>query len=167
LCQLVPTAETVAYLTNGASLLSFEETKNSLVAAAGALGRQLIIVECPTDDELGHSFATIVERGAGAVIAGTLFGVNADAIVSLAVQHKIPLSGFPSRGGLMSYGVDFVDQIRMAAGLVGQILNGAIPADLPVRRSTKFHFVINLRTAKQLGLSVPQHLLVLADEVIE
>jgi putative ABC transport system substrate-binding protein len=167
LCQLVPTAETVAYLTNGASLLSFEETKNSLVAAAGALGRQLIIVECPTDDELGHSFATIVERGAGAVIAGTLFGVNADAIVSLAVQHRIPLSGFPSRGGLMSYGVDFADQIRIAAGLVGQILNGAIPADLPVRRSTKFHFVINLRTAKQLGLSVPQHLLVLADEVIE
>jgi len=167
LCQLVPTAETVAYLANGASLLSFEETKNSLVAAAGALGRQLIIVECPTDDELGHSFATIVERGAGAVIAGTLFGVNADAIVSLAVEHKIPLSGFPSRGGLMSYGVDFADQIRIAAGLVGKILNGAIPADLPVRRSTKFHFVINLRTAKQLGLSVPQHLLVLADEVIE
>ena len=81
LCQLVPTAETVAYLTNGASLLSFEETKNSLVAAAGALGRQLIIVECHTDDELGHSFATIVEHGAGAVIAGTLLGVNEDAIV--------------------------------------------------------------------------------------
>jgi putative ABC transport system substrate-binding protein len=167
LCQLVPTAETVAYLTNGASLLSFEETKNSLVAAADALGRQLIIVECPTDEELGHSFATIVERGAGAVIAGPLFRVNADAIVSLAVQHKIPLSGFPSRGGLMSYGVDFADQIRIAAGLVGQILNGAIPAELPVRRSTKFRFVINLRTAKQLGLSIPQHLLVRADEVIE
>jgi putative tryptophan/tyrosine transport system substrate-binding protein len=167
LCQLVPTAETVAYLTNGASLLSFKETKNSLVAAAGALGRQLIIVECRTDDELGHSFVTIVERGAGAVIAGTLFGVNADAIVSLAAQHKIPLSGFPSRGGLMSYDFDLADQIRIAADLVGQILNGAMPADLPVRRSTKFHFVINLRAAKQLGLSVPQHLLVLADEVIE
>src|SRR5438105_4204705 len=109
LCQLVPTAETVAYLTNGASLLSFEETKNSLVAAASALGRQLIIVECRTGDELGRSFATIVERGAGAVIAGPLFGVNADAIVSLAVQHKMPLSGFPSRGGLMSYGADFAD----------------------------------------------------------
>ena len=81
LCHVVPTAETVAYLTNGASLLSFEETKNSLVAAAGALGRQLIIVECHTDDELGHSFATIVEHGAGAVIAGTLLGVNEDAIV--------------------------------------------------------------------------------------
>ena len=67
----------------------------------------------------------------------------------------------------MSYGIDFADQIRIAAGLVGQILNGAIPADLPVRRSTKFRFVINLRTAKQLGLSIPQHLLVRADEVIE
>lgn len=167
LCQLVPTAETVAYLTNGASLLSFEETKSSLVRAAGALGRQLIIVECRTKDELGHSFATIVERGAGAAIAGTLFGVNADAIVSLAAQYKIPLSGFPERGGLMSYSIDFADQILIAAGLVGQILDGAMPADLPVRNSTKFRFVINLRTAKQLGLSVPQHLLAFADEVIE
>ena len=79
LCQLVPTAETVAYLTNGA-LFSFEETKNSLVAAAGELGRQLIIVECPSEDELGHSFATIVERGAGSVIAGPLIGVSADAM---------------------------------------------------------------------------------------
>jgi putative ABC transport system substrate-binding protein len=67
----------------------------------------------------------------------------------------------------MSYSVDFADQIHIAAGLVGQILNGAMPADLPVRRSTKFHFVINLGTAKQLGLSVPQHLLILTDEVIE
>jgi putative ABC transport system substrate-binding protein len=67
----------------------------------------------------------------------------------------------------MSYDFDLADQIRIAAGLVGQILNGAMPADLPVRRSTKFHFVINLRAAKQLGLSVPQHLLVRADEVIE
>jgi len=67
----------------------------------------------------------------------------------------------------MSYGVDFADQIRIAAGLVGQILNGAIPADLPVRRFTKFRFVINLRTAKQLNLSVPQHLVARADEVIE
>jgi putative ABC transport system substrate-binding protein len=67
----------------------------------------------------------------------------------------------------MSYGVDRADQIRIAAGLVGQILNGAMPADLPVRRSTKFHFVINLSTAKQLGLSVSRYLLVLADEVIE
>jgi putative tryptophan/tyrosine transport system substrate-binding protein len=167
LCQLVPTAATVAFLTGGTSLLSFEEIKNSLVAAAGALGRQLIIVECRNNDELGHSFATIVEHGAGAVIAGTLFGVNADAIVSLAARHKIPLSGFPLRGGLMSYGIDFADQVRLAANLVGQILNGAMPADLPVRKSTKFHFVINLKTAKQLGLVVPQHLLVFADELID
>ena len=129
LCQLVPTAETVAYLTNGASLLSFEETKNSLVAAAGALGRQLIIVECPTDDELGHSFATIVERGAGAVIAGPLIGVSADAIVSLAAQDKIPLSGFPSRGGLMGYGVDFADHdpAPLVPSLITRIRSGCGP----------------------------------------
>jgi putative tryptophan/tyrosine transport system substrate-binding protein len=167
LCQLVPTVETVAYLTNSPNLLSFEEVKNSLVAAAGALGRQLIIVECRSNDGLGHAFATIAERGAGAVIVGTLFGVSADAIVSLAAQYKIPVSGFASRGGLMSYTSDFADQTRIAAGLVGQILNGAMPADLPVRRSTKFHFVINLKTAKQLGLNVPQHLLVFANELIE
>jgi putative ABC transport system substrate-binding protein len=166
LCQLVPTAETVAYLTNGRNLLSFEEVRTSLVAAAGARNRQLIVVECRSNDELGNSFATIVERGAGAVVAGTLFGVNADAIVSLAVRHKIPLSGFASRGGLMSFEPDLADQMLIVAGLVGKILKGAKPADLPVRRSTKFHFVINLQTAKQLGLSVPQHFLVQADELI-
>jgi putative tryptophan/tyrosine transport system substrate-binding protein len=90
LCQLVPTAETVAYLTNGRGLASFEEVKNSLVTAASLLGQKLIIVECQSTDELGHSFATIVDRGASAVIAGTLFGVNPDATVSLAAQHKVP-----------------------------------------------------------------------------
>jgi putative tryptophan/tyrosine transport system substrate-binding protein len=167
LCQLVPTAETVAYLTNGSNLLSFEEAKHSLVAAARALGRQLIIVECRSNDGLGHAFATIVERRAGAVIAGTLFGVSGDAIVSLAAQYNIPVGGFASRGGLMSYASDLADQTRIATGLVGQILKGAKPADLPVRRSTKFHFVINLKTAKELDLDVPPTLLALADEVIE
>jgi len=167
LCQLVPTSATVAYLTNGSRLLSFKETKDSLLAAATVLGRQLIIVECRSNDELAHSFATIVERGAGAVLPGVLFGVNEDAILSLATQYKIPVGGFASQGGLMSYGIDFTDQIRIAAGLVGQILNGAVPADLPVRKSTKFHFVINLKTAKQLGLTVPPSLLAIADEVIE
>ena len=124
-------------------------------------------MECRSNDELGHAFMTIVERGAGAVLPGVLFGVNADAILSLATQYKIPVGGFASQGGLMSYDIDFADQIRMATNLVGQILNGAMPADLPVRKSTKYHFVINLKTAKQLGLEVPQHLRAFADEVIE
>jgi putative ABC transport system substrate-binding protein len=167
LCQLVPSAETIAYLSNGPTLLSFEERKNALVAAAGALRRQLIFVECRNNDGLRASFATIVERGAGAIIPGTLFGVSADAILSLASQYKIPVSGFAPRGGLMSYTSDFADQTRIAAALVGQILKGAMPADLPVRRSSKFHFIINLKTAKALGLTIPETLLATADEVIE
>jgi putative ABC transport system substrate-binding protein len=173
LCQLVPTAATVAYLTQGQGLLSFEEEKNSLVAAAGALGRQLIIVECRTGAELGQSFATVVERGAGAVTVASmpLFGANAEAVVSFAAQYRIPAMypgrGFALRGGLMSYTNDGADEIRIAAGLVGQILNGVMPADLPVRNSTKFDFIINLKTAKALGLTMPPSLLAAANEVIE
>jgi putative tryptophan/tyrosine transport system substrate-binding protein len=168
LCQIVPTAATVAFLTRGRSLLSFEEHKNFLVAAARTLERQLIIVECRADDELGHSFATMVELGAGAVIVGPLFGVN---VAAFAAKYKVPAiyggGGFALRGGLMSYAADGADEIRIAAGLVGQILKGAVPADLPVRRSSKFHFIINLKTAKALGLTIPEALLVAADEVIE
>jgi putative tryptophan/tyrosine transport system substrate-binding protein len=167
LCQLVPTAGTVAYLARSRTLLSFEKQKNSLAAAAGALGRQLTVVECPRDDELGNAFATVVERGAGAVVVGPLIGIN---VVPFAAQYRIPAAygrGFALRGGLMSYGRDPADEMRIVASLVGQILDGAIPANLPVRRSSKFKFVINLKTAKELGLDVPLHLLVGADEVIE
>jgi putative ABC transport system substrate-binding protein len=168
LCQLVPTAATVAYLIRRRTLLSFEEQHNSLAAMAGALGRQLIVVECPGDNELGHAFATVVERGAGAVIVGSLFNFT---VVPFAAQYKIPAMyggrGFALRGGLMSYSRDGADEIRIATGLVGQILDGATPANLPVRNSTKFNFIINLKTAKELGLDVPGHLLVFADEVIE
>ena len=165
--ELVPTAETIAYLSNGPALLSFEERKNALVAAASALRRQLIFVECRSNDGLGASFATIVESGAGAIIAGTLFGVSAKAILALASHYRIPVSGFARQGGLMSYTTDIADQTRIAAALVGQILKGAMPADLPVRRSSKFHFIINLKTAKALGLTIPETLLAAADEVIE
>jgi putative ABC transport system substrate-binding protein len=165
LCQLVPTARAVAYLSSGPSL-SFEEEQEALVAAARALGRELIVTVCRSNDELGHSFATMVERGAGALIVGLLPGVPADAVVSFASQYKIPVGGFASQGGLMSYNIDFADHIRIAANLVGQILNGAMPADLPVRGPSKFHFIINLKTVKQLGLKVPQHLLAFADELI-
>jgi putative tryptophan/tyrosine transport system substrate-binding protein len=158
---------TVAHLIRRRINLSFEEQGNSLAAMATALGRQLIVVECPRDDELGNAFATIVERRGGAVIVGPLFQPT---VVPFAAQYKIPAiyqGGFASQGGLMSYGRDFDDEIRLAAGLVGQILDGAIPGNLPVRRSSKLKFVINLKTAKELGLDVPLHLLALADEVIE
>jgi putative ABC transport system substrate-binding protein len=173
LCQLLPAGATVAYLTGGPDWLSFEEEKDHLVAAAGALGRQLIFVECRSDDQLATSFATLVERGAGGLLVASipLFGGNSiDNIVALAAQNKIPtmypFERYAFRGGLMSYSRDGTDEIHLAAGLVGQILNGAVPADLPVRRSGKFHFIINLKTAKALGLTIPETLLATANEVI-
>jgi putative ABC transport system substrate-binding protein len=170
LCQLVPTVA-VAYLTTGFGL-SFEEEKDALVAAAAMLGRQLIIVKSRTDDELGQAFETIVERGAGAAIVGTFtVRLNPSKIVSLAAQYKIPTvypsRAFVLRGGLMSYSTDLTEHIRIAATMVGQVLNGAKPADLPVRRSSNFDFVINLGAAKELGVQVPPSFLVLANHVID
>ena len=174
LCQLLPAPATVAYLTGGPDWLSFEEEKNHIVGAASALGRQLIVVECRSDDQLATSFATLVERGAGGVIVASipLFGGNSiDKIVALAARNKIPtihsFDRYAFRGGLMSYARDGADEIRLAAGLVGQLLKGAMPADLPVRRSGKFHFIINNKTAKALGLTIPETLLATADEVIQ
>jgi putative ABC transport system substrate-binding protein len=170
LCHLVPGARVVAYLSSGPSL-SFEEEKDALVAAASALGRELIVIVCRRNDELGHSFAAMVERGADALTVGFMPGIPVDAVVSFAAQYKIPAMyydhEFALRGGLVSYSADFADQARIAAGLVGQILNGAMPTDLPIRKSTKFDFAINLKTAKALGLEIPRALLALADEVIE
>jgi putative tryptophan/tyrosine transport system substrate-binding protein len=170
LCQLIPTAARVAYLIR-VPALSFDEERNSLVEAASVLGRELIIAECRSENELGHSFANMLERGAGAVTVGFLGDINLDAVVSFAAKCKLP-AAYPAdiaafRGGLMSYGRDYADEIRIAASLVGEILNGAIPANLPVRTSAKFNFTINLKTAKELGLDIPRHLLLLANNVIE
>jgi putative ABC transport system substrate-binding protein len=170
LCQLVPTARAVAYLSSGPSL-SFEEEQQELVAAARALGRELIVIVCRGNNDLGHSFAAMVERGAGALTVGFLPGVPVDAVVSFAAQYKIPAKSysrqFALRGGLVNYNTDFADETRMAANWVGRILNGAMPADLPVRKSSKFELVINLKTAKTLGLTIPETLLATADEVIQ
>jgi putative ABC transport system substrate-binding protein len=145
-----------------------------LIAAAGALGRQLIDVECLSLDKLRKSFESIIESGAGAAIVSGIppfFRSDVlDEIVGLAALHKIPAMyasrAFPARGGLMSYSQDPVDSFRIAVSQVGEILKGAKPADLPVRNSTKFDLVINLKTAKELDLEVPQGLLVFANELI-
>jgi putative ABC transport system substrate-binding protein len=173
LCQFVPAATTIAYLSGGPGFFSFKSERAELIAAAGALGRQLVDVECPSKDKLRKSFENVIESGAGAVIVSAipLFGNNLDDVISLAALHKIPAMypgrAFALRGGLMSYTADLSDNLRIAAGLVGEILKGAKPADLPVRNSSKFDFVVNLKTAKQLGLEVPQRLLVFANELIE
>jgi putative tryptophan/tyrosine transport system substrate-binding protein len=171
--DLVPQATTVAYLTGDARHLSFEDEKSDILNAARALGREVIVLEVHSVSDFEAAFATIVERRAGALTVGAfpiLLG-NSNRIVALAAQHKIP-AVYPAavsvrRGGLMSFQGDAVDQYHQVGLYVGRILKGANPADLPVLQPTKFELVINLKTAKALGLKVPRALLVSATELIE
>jgi putative ABC transport system substrate-binding protein len=175
LTELVPQATTVAYLSGGASFLSFEEQKNNMLAAASTLGRQIIVLECRSERDFEAAFATLVERGAGALIVGVfpLFYElrNRDRIIALAAHHKIPAMYphrmYPFAGGLMSYSTDARDYREVGLNYVGRILKGAKPADLPVQQASKFNLAINLKTAKALGLTIPQTLFVAASELIE
>jgi ABC-type uncharacterized transport system substrate-binding protein len=172
--ELVPQAKTVAYLSGGPSTMKFEDEASSVVEVASALGWQVVVVEARSDRDLEQAFATIVQRKAGALMVGVVphFMYNSNRIVGLAERHKIPtiypFRVYVVRGGLMSYDANQLDLIRqVGVDYVGRILKGAKPGDLPIRQPTKFELVINLKTAKALGLEVPDKLLALADEVIE
>jgi putative ABC transport system substrate-binding protein len=175
LSELVPQATTIALFSAAARFLAYEEQKSNMLEAARAVGRQAIVLECRSGGDFEAAFATLVERGAGAFVVGVfpLFYElrNRDRILELAAHHKIP-GIYPHRmyvaaGGLMSYSADGAAYRQVAFDYVARILKGARPAELPVQQATKFSFVINLKTARALGLTVPQTLLVAADEVIE
>jgi putative ABC transport system substrate-binding protein len=170
--ELVPAAMIIAMLLNPSDPESAPSSKTALEAAR-ALGRQLIVVNASTADEIDAAFTDLVQQRAGALVVGTgpFFQNRRDQIVALAAQHAIPTTfsdrTSPAAGGLMSYGNNLADAYRRNAIYVGRILKGDKPSDLPVDRSTKFELVINLKTAKALGLEVPPTLLARADEVIE
>jgi len=170
--QLVPTATLIAMLVNPGSV-DTEAERRDVQAAAQRLGQQLIILDASSDRDIETSFATFVQRGAGALIvgAGAFLFSNRERLVALAARYALPaIYADPEdavAGALMSYGPSIVDAYRQIGIYAGRILNGEKPADLPVLQSTKFDLVINLRTAKALGLAVPQALLVAADEVFE
>ncbi len=140
-----------------------------MLAAAQALGPQLIILNIRSFSDIDAAFSTLVERGARALIVGvspTLMA-NRDKILALATHHMIP-AVYPFRmyaldGGLMSYSGDTRGAFHQAGVYVGRILKGAKPADLPVQRSNRFELVINLKTAKALGLTIPPLVLTQAD----
>jgi putative tryptophan/tyrosine transport system substrate-binding protein len=172
--EMVPQARTVAYLSGGPPSLKFEDEASNVVEAASALGRQVVVVEARSDRDLEQAFVTIEQRQAGVLIVGVVphFTYNTNRIVELAERYKIPtiypFHIYVVRGGLMSYNADQLDLLRqVGVDYVGRILKGARPGDLPVRQPTKFELVINLKTAKALGLEIPATLLARADEVIE
>jgi len=142
-------------------------------AAAGALGLQLIVLRASTEREIDAAFATMAQQGASALVVGgdPSFVARREQIVALAARHAIPtiypVRDFAVAGGLMSYGTDFADAYRQAGVYTGRIVRGEKPADLPVQRSTKFELVINLKTARTLGVTIPAGVLSIADEVIE
>jgi putative ABC transport system substrate-binding protein len=171
--EIAPSATTVGYITDPRAQ-DFEEPTRSMLAAARALGRQAMILEARSEADIDVAFATLVERGAGALVVGPhlLFERNSKKIIDSAARHKIsaiyPDRGFAVAGGLMSYTADGIAAIRQIGSLyTAQILRGAKPADLPVQQPTKFNLVINLSTAKALGLTIPVTMLATADEVIQ
>ena len=142
-------------------------------AAASAFRQQIEVVYVSSDREIETAFATLVQRGAGALLCGTgeFLLSQRERIVALAARHRIPaiylLRDYVAAGGLMSYAANIRDTFRQAGIYAGRILKGEKPGDLPVMLPTKFELIINTRTAKALGLEVPDKLLALADEVID
>jgi putative tryptophan/tyrosine transport system substrate-binding protein len=170
--ELVPTATLVALLVDPMNAVS-EFVKRNLQDAARSLGLQVRLLQASTVSEIDVAFAALSAMRAGAlVLGGGPFFTNQRAqIIGLAARTAVPaIYGtriFPTAGGLMSYGGDLVDNFREAGVLTGKILKGAQPADLPVQQTVKVELVINSKTAKALGLTIPPSILARADEVIE
>ena len=170
--ELLPTATIIAVLENPTSPTA-EPFSRALQPAARALGLQLHILYASTDRDFDRVFATLVQLRADALVISpdTFFNTRSEQLAALALQHAVPAiyqyRPFVAGGGLMSYGSDQTEYYRLVGIYTGKILKGEKPADLPVVQSTKVELIINLKTAKALGLTVPLPLLGRADEVIE
>ena len=170
--ELVPHAAVVAMLVNP-TFQGTDSIINDMQVAARALRLELKVLNASSDHEFDTAFASIVQLRAGALIVASdpFFITRRDRLVTLAAHHAVPaiyqFREFAAAGGLMSYGTNLADGYRQVGIYVGRICKGEKPADLPVVQPTKFELVINLKTAKALGLDVPAMLLARADEVIE
>ncbi len=168
----MPRATTLGVLVNP-NRPDTEAERRDVQAAAQTIGQQLIILDVSSDRDIEAAFATFVQRGAGALYvgAGAFMNSHRERLVALAARYMLPTSYAVREavmaGGLMSYAPSIADAYREAGIYAGRILKGEKAGDLPVMRSTKFEFVLNLKTTKALGLDIPPTLLALADEVIE
>jgi putative ABC transport system substrate-binding protein len=171
--ELVPAATSIVLLVNPTDPARAETTSKELQAAAHSLGLQLHILHASTDRDFDTVFARLVQLGAGGLVIGgePFFNSRSQQLGALTMRHAVPtiyqLRAFAAAGGLMSYGASLTDAYRLVGVYTGQILKGVKPADLPVQQATKVELIINLKTAKALGLTVPLPLLGRADEVIE
>ena len=170
--QLAPKATTIGVLMNPSSPTT-EADRSNVQIAAQAIGQQLVILDASSEGDIETAFATFVQSGASALLVGSgaFFFSHREQVITMAARHALPASYVwreaAVAGGLMSYGPSITDAYRQAGNYAGRILKGEKPADLPILRSTKFEMVINLKTAKALGLDVPLHLQQIADEIIE
>ena len=170
--ELMPQASVFGCLINP-GYPAAKSQSDEFQAAAGRLGVQPIVLAAGTDADLNYVFSTLQQQKISAIVLGNdpFFGARRDQLIALAARHSVPMiyfqREFVTAGGLVSYGPHFADGYRQAAVYVGRVLKGEKPADLPIMQPTKFELVINVKTAKALGLTIPDRLLALADEVIE
>jgi putative ABC transport system substrate-binding protein len=170
--ELLPKPGTIAFVVNPNNATTPFQVQ-AMQAAAQAVGQSLLVVEAGTEEQIDKAFAMMAERNVAAILYGTtlFFQVISERLVALAARYRIPAlyewREFVTAGGLMSYSTDRNEFGRVAGSYAGRILKGEKPADLPVVQSSRFELVINLKTAKALGCTVPPMLLAQADEVIE
>jgi putative tryptophan/tyrosine transport system substrate-binding protein len=170
--ELAPRATVFGLLANPNNASAKAEVKEA-EAAARLLRCEFLVAQAGSASDIDAAFATLMQRGAGAIlVAGDALFINRrDQIIALAARYAVPVSynlrEYIQAGGLMSYGADILDIYRQAGVYTGRVLRGVKPADLPVMLPTKFPLVVNLSTAKALGLTIPSGILAIADEVIE
>jgi putative tryptophan/tyrosine transport system substrate-binding protein len=171
--KLVPTADPIVMLVRQAGSAFIQAETKAMRSAADALGVRLLVLHANTESEIAAAFATLIEQRAGALVTSSnVFSIPAiNQIISLADRYAVPTL-FYSRtqvagGALASYGAKSDEAFRQMGVYTGRILKGEKPSDLPIVRPIKFEFVINLKTAKALGLTIPETLLATADEVIQ
>ncbi len=170
--DLVPQASLIAVLRNPNRPDAADQLRD-VQEAARTLGKQILVLDANTDSAIETGFATLVQQRADAlsVAADPFFANQREQIIALAARHALPamygLREFPASGGLISYSASLTDAYRQVGVYAGRILKGAKPVELPIMLPTKFEFVINLKTAKALGLNIPPGVLAIADEVIE
>ena len=170
--EIVPSAALIAVLLNPTEP-TFDAQLNDVQEAAQAIGQRIEVLRASTEREIDESFATAVRLRAEAMLVGISFfyTIRREQLVSLAAQTSLPTiygqREYASAGGLISYASDLADAYRLAGNYTGRVLKGEKPGDLPVLQPTRFELVINLKTAKALGVKISDNLLSLADEVIE